>query len=433
MPNPFAIIVGAGPSGMLLALLLAKAGLQVRLLEASDALSDEPKATHYGPGALDEIERAGVLADLQERGMPTNGVAWRKPDGSRSVFLRTEKLRGDYKHDMVCLPQNLFNPLLMEHVEKQPDIKVSWQHKVIDVGQDEGEAWVEVECPDGRKKLSATYLIGCDGASSQVRRSLFGEEFPGWTWTERVISTTTYYPFEKYGFVDNNFIVHPDHWYMAAKICRDGLWKITYGEIPGLTREQYLERQPEKFRVMLPGNPTPDQWRTTNFSPYKVHQRLAKSLRVGRIMLAGDAGHRRFSVLCRPQQVLEEIAQSLTENQLVCSPFGGLGLTGGIADVGGLYDCLVGIATGKADESILDRYNEIRSKIWRDFTDVGSTSNMRRLCQTDPETIFDTDPFLLAAAKMDEDPKLAARIGKGAFAITHDFTQYYKQGVEAVV
>lgn len=190
MPNPFAIIVGAGPSGMLLALLLAKAGLQIHLLEASDTLSDEPKATHYGPGALDEIERAGVLPDLQKRGIPTNGVAWRNPDGSKFLHLRTEKLRGEYKHDMVCLPQNLFNPLLMEHVEKQPAIKVFWQHKVVNVGQDEGEAWIEAETVDGLKKMSAAYVVGCDGANSQVRQSLFGNDFPGWTWTERIISTT---------------------------------------------------------------------------------------------------------------------------------------------------------------------------------------------------------------------------------------------------
>ena len=99
--------------------------------------------------------------------------------------------------------------------------------------------------------------------------------------------------------------------------------------------------------------------------------------------------------------------------------------------MGGLYDCLVGIATGKADESILDRYNEIRSKIWREFTDVGSTSNMRRLCQTDPKTIFETDSFLIAAAKMDNDSEIAAKLAKSIFAITHDFTQYYKQDIKA--
>ena len=68
-------------------------------------------------------------------------------------------------------------------------------------------------------------------------------------------------------------------------------------------------------------------------------------------------------------------------------------MTGGIADVGGLYDCLIGIATGRADDSILNKYNEIRRRIYRDFTDPVSTRNMRRLCQMDPKTAAE-DPVL---------------------------------------
>lgn len=82
---------------------------------------------------------------------------------------------------------------------------------------------------------------------------------------------------------------------MAAKIQKDGLWRVSYGEAPGLTLEEYQNRQPIKFEAMLPGNPRPDQYRITNFSPYKVHQRLATKLRVGRFLLAADAAH-----LCNP-------------------------------------------------------------------------------------------------------------------------------------
>lgn len=73
------------------------------------------------------------------------------------------------------------------------------------------------------------------------------------------------------------------------------MWRVTYGELPGLTREQLISRQPEKFRTFLPGHPGPDQYKIVNFSPYRIHQRLAKKLRIGRILLAADAAH-----LCNP-------------------------------------------------------------------------------------------------------------------------------------
>lgn len=78
---------------------------------------------------------------------------------------------------------------------------------------------------------------------------------------------------------------------MAAKITKDGLYRVTYGELPGLTHEELRKRQPEKFRTMLPGHPEPEEYRIVNFSPYRIHQRVAPSMRVGRFCLAADAAH----------------------------------------------------------------------------------------------------------------------------------------------
>lgn len=82
---------------------------------------------------------------------------------------------------------------------------------------------------------------------------------------------------------------------MAARISNDGLWRVSYGEIPGLSNEELLARQPKKFEQMLPGHPKPGDYKITNISPYRIHQRLAKEMRVGRIILAADAAH-----LCNP-------------------------------------------------------------------------------------------------------------------------------------
>jgi 2-polyprenyl-6-methoxyphenol hydroxylase-like FAD-dependent oxidoreductase len=91
------------------------------------------------------------------------------------------------------------------------------------------------------------------------------------------------------------FIVDPEHWSMVVKIKETGLYRVTYGEVSGLTREEYLARQPDKFRKILPGNPSPDDYKLVTISPYKIHQRCVKTLRVGRFLLAADAAH-----LCNP-------------------------------------------------------------------------------------------------------------------------------------
>jgi hypothetical protein len=94
---------------------------------------------------------------------------------------------------------------------------------------------------------------------------------------------------------DANFIIHPEHWHMAARISNDGLWRVTYGEKSGLSRAELLERLPAKFQAILPSHPTADQYKVINFSPYQAHQRLAEKMRAGRFLLAADAAH-----LCNP-------------------------------------------------------------------------------------------------------------------------------------
>jgi hypothetical protein len=144
-------------------------------------------------------------------------------------------------------------------------------------------------------------------------------EFPGKTWEQQIVATNVsthiqpslfstptlwhqvYYPFEKWDYLDANFFIHPEHWHMFARISTDGMWRVSYGEIPGLSDEELIARQPMKFQKMFPGHPTADsgEYRLTNISPYKVHQRLAERMRVGRILLAADAAHCKYPMTCK--------------------------------------------------------------------------------------------------------------------------------------
>lgn len=112
----------------------------------------------------------------------------------------------------------------------------------------------------------------------------------------------------------------------------------------------------------------------------------------------------------------------------VCNPFGGLGLTGGIVDVGGLYDCLMGIYGKRAEDSILDKYDEIRRQKYSSIIDPLSTQNMKRLFEQDPDTAADEDELLAICKKASVDDEFSQHFQGEIKALMHDFTQYYTAG-----
>ncbi|KEF61519.1 uncharacterized protein A1O9_03086 [Exophiala aquamarina CBS 119918] len=398
------IVVGAGPSGLLLALLLANAGINVQVLEAASKLDESPRATHYSWPALYELKRAGILEEVRERGFVTwGGIQWRNLEGTLLARFNPDAILKDNR--LHCLPLGKLCNLMKEHLDRRPNAEVKYMHRVSKIDQTEACARVWAQTPHGEQTFEADYVVGCDGASSQIRQALFGDDFPGRTWDEQIVATNVYYNIERHGWDQGAFIVDPVYWSMALQISLDGMLRVTYGEVPGLTREEYLTRQPEKFRTILPGHPSPEDYKIVNFSPYKIHQRCAKSFRVGRFLLAADAAH-------------------------LCNPFGGLGLTGGIVDVGNLFDCLNGIHQGLADENILDRYNQVRREKYFEFIDPVSSANLRRLIQ-DPEVAMKEDSFF-KMAKDFEDAEFCARLGLGVNAIMHDFTQEYRKAGEAL-
>jgi 2-polyprenyl-6-methoxyphenol hydroxylase-like FAD-dependent oxidoreductase len=187
--KPWVIIVGAGPSGLLLALILAKKGIHVHVLEASSELDDSPRAAYYGPPAAYELRRAGVIDEIRKDGFDPVIMCWRKLDGTYLAGFNNS-LMNDDPDRLACMPLAQLDRLLYRHATALPSVKVSFNHKVLDIGQDEEKAWVDVETPEGQKRLEATYIVGCDGASSIVRRRLYPDkDFPGYTWDKQIVAT----------------------------------------------------------------------------------------------------------------------------------------------------------------------------------------------------------------------------------------------------
>ncbi|KAI1811295.1 FAD binding domain-containing protein [Poronia punctata] len=408
MERPFkkVLIVGAGPSGLLLALLLSQHGIPVEVFEASDESHDkQPRAAIYGSAAIPELRRAGIIDEIRSRGMTPTTMSWRRwDDHSVIATIDTSVMNKDGEEEdlrLACLPLDKLCQLMLERFEG----KIYWRHKVVGAGQDKEQerAWIDVE---GEGRFYGDYVVGCDGASSRVRKSLFGDEFPGWTWDTTIVATNAYFDFSKFGWSDANFIVHPEHFFMSAKLTKYGLYRVTYGEKAGLTWSEMKARLPQKFQTILPGHPGPDEnaYEVVSMSPYKMHQRCAPKFRLGRILLAADAAH-------------------------VCNPWGGLGITGGFVDVGGLYDCLAGIWDGRADESILDLYSEMRMEKWKEVIDVTSVNNFKTVSNPDavpdPKALEEL-PFFRACRDMVGDDEAVRDWVMQGFAMRYDFTRHYR-------
>ena len=184
-----------------------------------------------------------------------------------------------------------------------------------------------------------------------------------------------------------NTMVHPTEGHLVARLTKDGKWRVAYQEDKNMTFQEVVNNQPAQYERLLPGHPKPGDYTLTNISPYRLHQRCAERFRVGRICLAGDAAH-------------------------LCNPWGGLGLTGGFADVTGLTECFEGIATGQADDSILDKYDEVRRSIFKTVIDPISTANFIRVSTLGTDAAIDKDPFVAMCRAAKTDPKVKEKIEK---------------------
>jgi 2-polyprenyl-6-methoxyphenol hydroxylase-like FAD-dependent oxidoreductase len=191
--KPWTIIVGAGPSGLLLGLMLAKKGVPVHILEGSPELDDSPRAAYYGPPAAHALRTAGVIDEIRQDGFDPVIMCWRKLDGTFLAGMNNLLMKDDPDR-LACMPLAQLDRLLYNNAIQQPTLKVSFSHKVVDLGQDDDKAWVDVETPEGLTRLEASYIVGCDGASSTVRRKLFsGKDFPGYTWDKQIVATNVSY------------------------------------------------------------------------------------------------------------------------------------------------------------------------------------------------------------------------------------------------
>ncbi|MEV0151315.1 MULTISPECIES: FAD-dependent monooxygenase [unclassified Nonomuraea] len=293
------IIVGAGPTGLMLAAELRLAGVRPLVLERQPRRRDTPKAGGLGGQILELLRYRGLLERFQAA-CPGPAPAPRFPFGG--VHLDFTHLPDPPMHALP-LPQQLLERLLDERAGEL-DIDVRRGHEVTGISQDDAAVSVDVRGPDGPYQVSARYLVGCDGARSRVR-DWAGIGFPGTVYPEvnRLAQVTL--P-DSVTVLGNGDLDVPGFGTIRAGFTRTDQGLLGLGSSPGATSVSLYtiedetteydddvpmtltELQDSIHRVLGAHLPLAGSTRLSRFT-FKARQ--AERYRAGRIMVAGDAAH----------------------------------------------------------------------------------------------------------------------------------------------
>ncbi|UBU18702.1 FAD-dependent monooxygenase [Nonomuraea gerenzanensis] len=297
--NADVIIVGAGPTGLMLAAELRLAGVRPLVLERQPRPRDTPKAGGLGGQILELLRHRGLLERF--RAACTGPMpAPRFPFGG--VHLDLTQLPDPPMHALP-LPQQLLERLLGERAGEL-GVELRRGHEVAGVSQDSAAVTVDVSGPDGPYRVSARYLVACDGARSRVR-DWAGIPFPGTTYPEvnRLAQVTL--P-DTATVLDNGDLDVPGFGTVRAGFTRTDQGLLGVGSTPGnrsvslYTIEDetieydddvpmtLTELQDSIHRVLGAHLPLAGSTRLSRFT-FKARQ--AERYREGRILLAGDAAH----------------------------------------------------------------------------------------------------------------------------------------------
>jgi 2-polyprenyl-6-methoxyphenol hydroxylase-like FAD-dependent oxidoreductase len=322
------IIVGAGPTGLMLSRELALAGVQHRVIERRKTATSESRALGLQARTLEVFDMRGIADEIVSEGNPIPRV--RLSLGQSILDLQQLDTRFGQLH---ITPQSRTEAILERHVASL-GVTVERNTQVIDVTQASDHVVVRLRADDREWEDRARWVIGCDGPHSVVRSSQ-GIGFPGKTYPYTIIVADVLLDEEP-----------PDP--LLIHVGRQGLVVSTdFGN--GRFRMGVIDRgKPwsddpvdlDEVRTTLKTlfgrdiGPRDPSWT----SRFRIQERQATAYRKGRILLAGDAAH-------------------------IHSPLGGQGLNLGLQDAMNLGWKLAAVVRGDVPEDILDTYEPERRRV----------------------------------------------------------------------
>ncbi|HVY79556.1 MAG TPA: FAD-dependent oxidoreductase [Steroidobacteraceae bacterium] len=331
------LVVGAGPTGLMLANQLARRGVRVLIIDRHAGPSRETRALGVQARTLEIYSALGIVDEALALGTPGNG-AWLWANGRKMAHV---PLGDAGKHVtpypfILVLGQDDNERILGEHL-KTLGVAVQWNTELVALEQSADGATAKLKSADGSTRtVTAAWIGGCDGAHSSVRE-LCGITFPG-------------APYEHVFFVADveatgsmvagsvNVYLWKDGFHLFFPMRGTDHWRIV-GILPAALRD----RGDVTFDSVLPairgelGNALTVKgcsW----FSTYRIHHRCAARFRSGRCFLMGDAAH-------------------------IHSPVGAQGMNTGLQDAYNLAWKLALVVQGRANAALLDSYEEERIRV----------------------------------------------------------------------
>ena len=327
------LIIGAGPTGLVLALWLTKLGVKVRIVDKTAEPGTTSRALAVQARTLELYRQLDLSDEIFKRGHKTPAVnLWVR--GKRAARVPFEEVGSDLTPYpfLLIFPQDEHERLLIERLQA---LGVAVERRTELVGFEDRGSFVTARLgrPDGGEEVcEATYIAGCDGARSLVRETI-GTGFPGGTYRHLFYVADVQGegpPFDGELHVDLDeadfLALFPLAGKGRARLI--GTVRDERADHPNTLKfEDVSDRAIKNLKVSV--------LRVNWFSTYHVHHRVTEHFRKGRAFLLGDAAH-------------------------IHSPAGGQGMNTGIGDAINLAWKLAAVLGGRASDSLLDSYEAER-------------------------------------------------------------------------
>ncbi|WP_225027445.1 bifunctional 3-(3-hydroxy-phenyl)propionate/3-hydroxycinnamic acid hydroxylase MhpA [Xinfangfangia pollutisoli] len=339
-------VVGYGPTGATLAHLLGQCGLKVLVLERESAAYHLPRAVHFDAEVMRVLQWIGVAEAIEPLTARHPGMRFVDPSGKllldwpRPQDVGPQGWRSNFRFHQPDLER-----LLRDGMAARPSVTVRSRCDLFLV--EDGPEAVTLRYEDMSRgkveRVQATYVVGCDGARSLIRRFI-ETEMEDYGFHERWLVIDAILKAEKPELGDHSIqYCVPER--PATYVRGPGLrrrWEITVR--PGEDAAE-IARPARVWQLLSPWL-SPDEADLERTAVYVFHSLVAQDWRRGRLFLAGDACHQ-------------------------TPPFMGQGMCAGIRDAANLYWKLAlacqGKVTGAAAERLLDSYDSERRPNARDY------------------------------------------------------------------
>jgi 3-(3-hydroxy-phenyl)propionate hydroxylase len=327
-------LVGAGPTGLTLANLLGVYGVDTLVLERNATTVQEPRAVSIDDESLRTMQAAGLVNEVMSQTVAGYGSHYFSAAGRCFAKVQpTEQPFGFPRRN--AFRQPVLERQLRDALLRFPHVVTKFQRDLKSFAQNNAGVTLHVaDAEGGERTFTCDYLIGCDGASSNVRRAL-GIKMAGATFAERWLILD----------LENSPSASPH-----TKVFSNPARPCIALPGPNLTRRYEFmlhphERDdemlaPEMVRHLMETHEAAPQSRLVRKVVYTFHARLADRWKQGRILLAGDAAH-------------------------LTPPFAGQGMNSGLRDAHNLAWKLAAVTEGRFGPGLLDSYErERRDHAW---------------------------------------------------------------------